>query len=124
MPWCDVDHLHSRTCARVKSKLKQTYLCPTRPIAHNPPSLSRLDYMDALGMLALDENRDYGGNHGQGGMTDESVDQELVDMAAMVQRDRSHPSVIWWSFCNVSVCPSVQMCSFGPTLRPSIVQCL
>jgi len=57
--------------------------------------------MDALGMLALDENRDYGGNRGQGGLTDESVADELVDMADMVKRDRSHPSVIWWSFCNV-----------------------
>eukprot|EP00035_Acanthoeca_spectabilis_P016130 m.326674 g.326674 ORF g.326674 m.326674 type:complete len:946 (-) comp16485_c0_seq4:4008-6845(-) len=73
-------------------------------MAHNPPSLSRLDYMDALGMLALDENRDYGGNRGQGGITDESVSDELVDMADMVRRDRSHPSVIWWSFCNEVGC--------------------
>lgn len=73
-------------------------------MAHNPPSLSRLDYMDALGMLALDENRDYGGHKGQGGTTAETVADELVDMADMIRRDRSHPSVIFWSFCNEVGC--------------------
>jgi beta-galactosidase len=29
-------------------------------MAHNPPIPARLDFMDRLGMLALDENRDYG----------------------------------------------------------------
>lgn len=28
-------------------------------MAHNPPIPARLDFMDRLGMLALDENRDY-----------------------------------------------------------------
>jgi hypothetical protein len=31
---------------------------------------------------------------GQGGITDETVAQEVVDMGDMVQRDRSHPSVM------------------------------
>ncbi len=30
-----------------------------RRMAHNPPIPARLDFMDRLGMLALDENRDY-----------------------------------------------------------------
>ena len=30
-------------------------------MAHNPPAIARLDIMDALGMIAMDENRDYGG---------------------------------------------------------------
>jgi beta-galactosidase/beta-glucuronidase len=72
--------------------------------AHNPPAVSRLDVMDALGMLALDENRDYGGNRGQGGTTTESVEDELGDMRDLIKRDRSHPSVIWWSFCNEVGC--------------------
>ena len=42
-------------------------------------------------MLALDENRDYGGKIGQGGITKETVADELIDMAALVRRDRSHP---------------------------------
>ncbi len=29
--------------------------------------------MDRLGMIAMDENRDFGGNHGQGGDTAETV---------------------------------------------------
>lgn len=73
-------------------------------MAHNPPCPTRLDFMDRLGMLAIDENRDYGGNRGQGGITAESVAEELVDMADLVRRDRSHPSVMIWSFCNEVGC--------------------
>jgi beta-galactosidase/beta-glucuronidase len=69
-------------------------------MAHNPPAIARLDIMDALGMVAMDENRDYGGNKGQGGITLEGVDDELHDMAALIKRDRNHPSVVLWSFCN------------------------
>ena len=73
-------------------------------MAHNPPSPTRLDFMDRLGMLAIDENRDYGGGQGQGGTTSETVADELVDMADLVRRDRSHPSVMIWSFCNEVGC--------------------
>merc|ERR1712100_531251 len=55
-------------------------------------------------MIAMDENRDYGGHKGQGGTSDEDVQHELQDMADLVQRDRSHPSVIMWSFCNEVGC--------------------
>ena len=44
----------------------------------------------------MDENRDYGGHVGQGGFTDETAAQEVMDMGDMVQRDRSHPSVRCW----------------------------
>ncbi len=73
-------------------------------MAHNPPIPIRLDFMDALGMLAVDENRDYGGRTGQGGNTEESINDEINDMADLVKRDRSHPSVIIWSFCNEVGC--------------------
>ena len=73
-------------------------------MAHNPPIPARLEFMDALGMLAIDENRDYGGRVGQGGVTPETVSNELNDMAELVRRDRSHPSVIVWSFCNEVGC--------------------
>jgi hypothetical protein len=39
-------------------------------------------------MLALDENRDYGGNEQQGGTTSETVADELLDMRDMIKRDR------------------------------------
>ena len=42
-------------------------------MAHNPPAPIRLDVMDRLGMLAMDENRDYGGHKGQGGDTAETA---------------------------------------------------
>ena len=73
-------------------------------MAHNPPIPARLDFMDRLGMLAIDENRDYGGHKGQGGWTNETVSDELNDMKELVKRDRSHPSVMIWSFCNEVGC--------------------
>jgi len=73
-------------------------------MAHNPPLPSRLDIMDVLGMVAIDENRDFGGHQGQGGVTDESIEQELDDMVSMIVRDRSHPSVVMWSLCNERGC--------------------
>jgi beta-galactosidase/beta-glucuronidase len=73
-------------------------------MAHNPPIPIRLDMMDALGVLAMDENRDYGGGDGQGGTTSEGVEQELADTVAMVRRDRSHPSIVLWSLCNEVGC--------------------
>ena len=109
-------------------------------MAHNPPIPARIDFADRLGVLIMDENRDYGGHRGQGGWTSETVDQEVIDMGDMVQvsyislpecfsiyivlfrpiqrcfaswwadsdlwcdchlqRDRGHPSVFIWSFCN------------------------
>jgi hypothetical protein len=65
-------------------------------MAHNPPIPARLEIMDRLGMLALDENRNYGGRQQQGGIEDESSAQELLDMRDLVRRDRSHPSVFAW----------------------------
>ena len=55
-------------------------------------------------ILCMDENRDYGGHRGQGGYTAETVAQETIDMGDMVQRDRAHPSVFIWSFCNEVGC--------------------
>ena len=52
----------------------------------------------------MDENRDYGGHRGQGGTTAEDVMQEVGDMGDMVQRDRHHPSIMIWSFCNEVGC--------------------
>jgi hypothetical protein len=38
-------------------------------MAHNPPIPARINFADRLGVLIMDENRDYGGHHGQGGYT-------------------------------------------------------
>ena len=37
-------------------------------------------------------------------MTDETLADELSDMADLVMRDRSHPSIVIWSLCNEVGC--------------------
>lgn len=60
----------------------------TRRMAHNPPIPARIDFADRLGVLIMDENRDYGGHRGQGGWTSETVDQEVIDMGDMVRPNK------------------------------------
>jgi len=70
-------------------------------MAHNPPEPVRLDIMDNLGLLALNENHYYGGHTYPYGVYDpEDVFESMKDMADLVQRDRSHASVWAWNFCN------------------------
>jgi beta-galactosidase len=67
--------------------------------AHNEPTESVLDACDRMGMLVMAENRHLGdgyGNHSPAGTTFTN----LSDLAAMIQRDRNHPSIIMWSLCN------------------------
>ena len=73
-------------------------------MAHNPPIPARLDMTDALGILVLDENRDYGGGKQQGGISKETSQQQVDDMGDLVQRDRNRASVFAWSFCNEVGC--------------------
>ena len=54
--------------------------------AHNPPAAEFLDACDRLGLLVMDENRNFN-------TTPEYVRQ----LQWMVRRDRNHPSVILWS---------------------------
>lgn len=55
-------------------------------------------------MMAMDENRDFGGAKQQGGVSKETPQQQVQDMGDLVMRDRNHPSVILWSFCNEVGC--------------------
>ncbi|MCA9240425.1 MAG: DUF4982 domain-containing protein [Planctomycetales bacterium] len=69
--------------------------------SHNPPSEAFLDACDELGMLVIDEafdnwrkkkvENDYGQHF-------DAIWRE--ELAAMVRRDRRHPSVIMWSIGN------------------------
>ncbi|HLH81519.1 MAG TPA: beta-galactosidase GalA [Chthonomonas sp.] len=80
--------------AKLKEMGSNAYRC-----SHNPPSEELLTACDHLGMLVMDENRHLGDvytpktPHG-------APYSNLSDLAAMIQRDRNHPSIIMWSMCN------------------------
>ena len=57
--------------------------------SHNAPTPELLDACDRLGMLVMDENREYGINP-----------QQLGELERLILRDRNHPSVIIWSLGN------------------------
>jgi len=57
--------------------------------AHNAPANEFLDATDRLGMLVMDENRDFGASP-----------EHLEQLEWMVRRDRNHPSIILWSVFN------------------------
>lgn len=63
--------------------------CNAYRSAHNQPAPEFLDACDRLGMLVMDENRNF--NH-----TPEYIGQ----LRTMVRRDRNHPSVFIWSVFN------------------------
>jgi len=58
-------------------------------MSHNPGTPATFALADALGMTVLDENRVFDGKP-----------QSVVNMGDMVRRDRQHPSILYWSFCN------------------------
>lgn len=60
-----------------------------RRTSHNAPDPVMLDIYDRLGITVMDENRAIA--------NDTEHEQEMRDLVA---RDRNHPSVIIWSFCN------------------------
>ena len=62
-------------------------------MSHNPPAPELLDILDRLGVLVWDETRDMANNTAL-----------MADMRSMVRRDRNHPSVQLWSFCNERSC--------------------
>lgn len=57
--------------------------------SHNCASVSMLDLCDELGVLVIDENRQFGVNQ-----------EQLRQLRNMIDRDRNHPSVILWSVGN------------------------
>jgi beta-galactosidase len=57
--------------------------------AHNPPSAEFMDACDRLGILVMDENRNFNVS-----------DQYVAQLEWLIRRDRNHPSVILWSVFN------------------------
>ncbi len=74
---------------RFRIRQLQKMGCNAYRCAHHPPSRQFLDLCDEMGLLVMDENRNFG-----------TSPEHLRQLAAMVRRDRSHPSVILWSICN------------------------
>lgn len=57
--------------------------------SHNPPPKELLDICDQMGILVMDENRNF------------NISPEYVrQLEWMVRRDRNHPSIILWSVFN------------------------
>ncbi|MCS3732322.1 beta-galactosidase GalA [Mucilaginibacter dorajii] len=57
--------------------------------AHNPPSVQFLNLCDEMGIMVMDENRNFN-----------SSPEYVRQLQWMVRRDRNHPSVILWSVFN------------------------
>lgn len=78
------DALWAFRIKKLKEMGSNAYRC-----AHNPPSKEFLDACDRLGMLVMDENRNF------------NASPEYVrQLEWMVRRDRNHPAVILWSVFN------------------------
>ncbi len=79
-------------------KLKQmgsnAYRC-----SHNEVASELLDACDRLGMLVMDENREFGDTF-SGKANERTTTNDLSDLRQEVLRDRNHPSVIMWSIAN------------------------
>jgi beta-galactosidase len=69
-------------------KLKEMGVNANR-CSHNPPSNEFLDACDRVGMLVMDENRNFN-----------SSPEYIRQLQWMVRRDRNHPSIILWSVFN------------------------
>ncbi len=69
---------------RLKELGSNAYRC-----AHNPPAREFLDACDRLGMLVMDENRNFN-----------VAPEYMRQLEWMVRRDRNHPSIILWSVFN------------------------
>lgn len=93
---CAHAQAEERKIARLKAAGYNAVRC-----AHNPPSRALLDACDRLGMLVIDEAFDCWQRGKTSGDYHRWFDQWWrTDLAAMVLRDRSHPSVLMYSIGN------------------------
>lgn len=76
-----------------------------RRTSHNPPDTSMLAIYDRIGIVVMDENRLF-----------QNKSKYVTNMGALVKRDRNHPSVVIWSFCNEAGCEGPREAG-GPDFR-------
>lgn len=82
-------------------KILQEMGCNALRCSHNPPAVEFLDLADKMGFLVCDEAFDsWKGAKRENDFHKLYDDWHEKDMAAMVRRDRNHPSVIMWSIGN------------------------
>jgi beta-galactosidase len=77
----------------------QSIGCNAYRCSHNEVAPELLDYCDRLGMLVMDENREFGDSR-SGKANEHTTTNDLSDFTQEILRDRNHPSVIMWSLCN------------------------
>ena len=87
------DSLWEFRLRRLKEMGCNAYRC-----AHNAPSSEFLEACDRLGMLVMDENRNFG-----------SSPEYLKQLDWLVRRDRNHPSIILWSVFNEETSQGTEM---------------
>lgn len=78
------DSVQEYRISRLKEMGSNAYRC-----AHHNPAPELLDACDRLGMLVMDENRNF-----------DSSPEGLSQVENMVTRDRNHPSVVFYSLYN------------------------
>ena len=87
------DSLWEFRVRRLKELGSNAYRC-----AHNPPAKEFLEACDRLGMLVMDENRNF------------NVSPEYVrQLEWLIRRDRNHPSVFLWSVFNEETTQGTEM---------------
>lgn len=79
---------------KLKEMGSNAYRC-----SHNEVAPELLDACDRLGMVVMDENREFGDTF-TGKANQQTTTNDLSDLEQEVRRDRNHPSVIMWSLCN------------------------
>ena len=79
-----------------------------RRTSHNPPDTSMLAIYDRVGVVVMDENRLFDNNTAY-----------VANMGALVKRDRNHPSVVIWSFCNEAGCEGSHEIGGPPNPNPN-----
>jgi len=89
---------------KLKEMGSNAYRC-----AHNPPAKEFLDACDKMGLLVMDENRNFN--------TSPEYQRQLE---WMIRRDRNHPSIILWSVFNEEPVQGTEM-GYEMVRRMSVV---
>ncbi len=67
--------------------------------SHNQNAPVVYDACDRMGLLVMDEFRQFGDSY-VGKVSTKAITEELGDQINQVKRNRNHPSIILWSLCN------------------------